>query len=142
MLARLFTILLYVPPIIACVYLGGLPFMIMMLMAAFVSLQEMYHMFQLRSGKWHDIFYIGYMVTAMLFITVYMKEMKFIWNYTLLGIVLSAVFFFIKEFNRIPECRLRIIIPGCLLTICGDNINNEERQQHNNNYLHISTCFS
>jgi phosphatidate cytidylyltransferase len=92
------TILIYVPIGVYTVYLGGLPFFIMMLLMVFLALQEMYAPFNLKYKKTHDIFYYGYMFTTIFLVSVYMKEIQYVWeNVVLMMIIFTTISLFIFE---------------------------------------------
>lgn len=95
---RAITVLIYAPITVYTVYLGGLPFFIMMLLMVFLALQEMYTPFNLKYKKTHDIFYYGYVFTTIFLVSVYMKELKYVWeNLALMFIIFTTISVFIYE---------------------------------------------
>ena len=98
---RALTILITAPIAIYTIYLGGLPFFIMMLVVVFLAMQEMYTAYNLKHKKTNDIFYYGYMFTAIFLVSVYMKELQYVWeNLALMITVFVALGLFIYELFR------------------------------------------
>lgn len=95
---RFVTIVIYAPIAVYTVYLGGLPFFIMMLLMVFLALQEMYTPFNLKFKKTHDVFYSGYVFTTIFLVSVYMKEIQYVWeNIALMLIIFTTISIFIYE---------------------------------------------
>lgn len=95
---RALTVFIYAPITVYTVYLGGLPFFIMMLLVVFLALQEMYAPFNLKHKKTHDVFYYGYVFTTIFLVSVYMKEIQYVWeNLVLMFIIFSSISLFIYE---------------------------------------------
>lgn len=98
LLQRFLTIIVYVPIVLTALYLGELPFFIVVLLVSFVSLQEMYNMYNIRFKKSYDNFYYGYVFCALLLLSVYMQEIRYVWeNYILF--VLSVLWIAFLSFE-------------------------------------------
>ncbi|MDR2432033.1 MAG: phosphatidate cytidylyltransferase [Candidatus Margulisbacteria bacterium] len=101
LLQRILTIIVYVPAVMAALYMGELPFFIAVLLVSIVSLQEMYHMYNIRFKQNHDNFYYGYLFTTLLLLSVYMQETRLVWeNFTLLVSSSLIIAFFVFELCR------------------------------------------
>ena len=87
LLQRILTIVFYVPIVLTALYLGELPFFIAVLLVAFVSLEEMYNMYNIRFKKSHDSFFYGYIFCALWLLSVYMQETRYVWENYLLFIL-------------------------------------------------------
>lgn len=98
LLQRILTIVVYVPIVLTALYLGELPFFIAVLVVSFVSLQEMYNMYNIWSKKNYDNFYYGFVFTAVLLLVIYMQGIKYAWeNYIYFTLSVLLIGFFVFE---------------------------------------------
>lgn len=92
---RLLTIIVYSPIVIAAVYLGGIPFFMMVFLFAFLSVQEMSQMYLLKYKKVADQLTAGMVFAALALTSAYMQEFSWIWqNKLLLVVVFATVIYF------------------------------------------------
>lgn len=95
---RVFTVLLYGPITIIAVYLGDVPFFMMIFLAAFLSILEMYNMYTAKYQKIPDQFNIALVFTALALSSAYMQEFFSLWdNRYLVILILLAVCYFNLE---------------------------------------------
>lgn len=69
MLPRILTTLIAVPIIIACVYFGGIAFLLLILLLAMLSINEFYNMMQKKD--FHPAYWVGHFFTAFFIIFAY-----------------------------------------------------------------------
>ncbi|MDR1997172.1 MAG: phosphatidate cytidylyltransferase, partial [Candidatus Margulisbacteria bacterium] len=101
LLQRSLTIAVYGPVVLLALYFGELAFFIAVLLTVFVSLQEMYNMYNIRFKKNHDSFYYGYLFSTLLLLAVYMQETSYAWeNYLFLVLSTLIICFLIYELGK------------------------------------------
>lgn len=98
---RVLTILVYTPIVVSALYLGDLPFFIMVSAIVFISLLEIYNMYNLRFKKHHDNFYYGYLFSILLLSIVFMQKQGYTWENNIF-VLFSALMigFFVFELAR------------------------------------------
>lgn len=69
MIARIFTALIGIPIILACVYYGGIPFLILILALALIAVNEFYNL-MMKKGLF-PAFYVGNLITVFFIIFAY-----------------------------------------------------------------------
>ncbi|MDR1453414.1 MAG: phosphatidate cytidylyltransferase [Candidatus Margulisbacteria bacterium] len=95
---RVLTIAVYAPVVVAALYFGEQLFFIAVLLGVFVSLLEIYNMYNLYSQKHHDNFYYGYLLAALLLLAVYLPEGRYTWENNIFLLLSAAVIgFFVLE---------------------------------------------
>lgn len=95
---RVFTVLLYGPIAIIAVYLGDVPFFMMIFLAAFLSILEMYNMYTAKYQKVPDQFNLALVFTALALSSAYMQEFFYLWDnkYLVLLTLLAIAYFNIE----------------------------------------------
>ncbi|GBR76748.1 phosphatidate cytidylyltransferase [Candidatus Termititenax persephonae] len=98
---RVLTIVIYAPVIIVALYLGDLPFFILVIVGVFISLLEIYNMYNLYYQKHHDNFYYGYLCSILLLSAVFMQKQGYTWENNIFLLLSAAMIgFFIFELAR------------------------------------------
>ncbi len=97
---RLLTIVLYGPLTIFAVYLGELPFFVMIMLMAFLSIQEMYTMYSLGRAL-GEHYYIGHLFSVLLISSAYMADFNPFWQHNIVSaLTILAIVYFIFELCR------------------------------------------
>ncbi|MDR1113921.1 MAG: phosphatidate cytidylyltransferase [Candidatus Margulisbacteria bacterium] len=95
---RVLTIVIYAPVVVVALYFGELLFFIAVLVGVFISLLEIYNMYNIYSQKHHDNFYYGYLFTVLLLLTVYLQEGRYTWENNIFLLLSAAMIgFFVLE---------------------------------------------
>ena len=95
---RVLTIVVYAPAVVIALYFGELLFFITVLAGVFISLLEIYNMYNLYSQKHHDNFYYGYLLAVLLLLAVYLPEGRYTWENNIFLLLSAAVIvFFVLE---------------------------------------------
>jgi phosphatidate cytidylyltransferase len=92
---RVLTIVVYAPAVVVALYFGDLLFFIAVLVGVFISLLEIYNMYNLYLQKHHDNFYYGYLLTVLLLLAVYLQEGRYTWENNIFLLLSAAVIGFL-----------------------------------------------
>lgn len=92
---RLLTIILYSPIVMLAVFLGDIPYFMMIFLVAFISILELYHMYSAKYKTIADPFNVAFVFVAISLTCAFMKEFSFVWkNYLLIASAILGIFYF------------------------------------------------